>query len=283
MSESVEKIYCMDKGSNNDALYAMLANNGNKAGNNMADVMAMMNNQGMNNPWVYFVWMMMMWRMWGNNGYGDGNGCNNPQIAALQNQMQDNQNSNMIMDAIKGNNAAIGQLSSSLGCDFNTLQGAICDVRNSIQQVGGQVGFSAERVINAVNMGDCHVTEAINACCCDTQKELLRMQGDLRLASCQQTNVLQNGQRDLQVAVDKGFATSAYETQRQTCDLMANQDRNTQRLIDHMNQHWSDEKDNKIQKLELKLSQSEQNQVIIQNIEQAVRRYCGCGCNNGCN
>lgn len=274
----------MDRGSNNDALYAMLANNGNKGGNNMADVMAMMNNQGMNNPWVYFVWMMMMWRMWGNNGCGDGNGgCNNPQIAALQNQMQDNQNSNMIMDAIKGNNAAIGQLAGTLGCNFNALQGAICDVRNSIQQVGGNVGYSAERVINAVNMGDCRVTEAINACCCNTQKELLSMQGELRLASCQQTNALQNGQHNLQVAMDKGFATSAYETQRQTCDLMANQDRNTQRLIDHMNQHWNAEKDNKIQKLELKLSQSEQNQTIIQNIEQAVRRYCGGGCNGGCN
>lgn len=28
---------------------------------------------------------------------------------------------------------------------------------NAIQQVAGQVGFSAERVINAVNLGDCNV------------------------------------------------------------------------------------------------------------------------------
>lgn len=33
-------------------------------------------------------------------------------------------------------------------------------------KVGGEVGFSAERVINAVNAGDCNVIKAISDCCC---------------------------------------------------------------------------------------------------------------------
>ena len=73
------------------------------------------------------------------------------------------------MDGIKGNTTAIGQLATNLNCDFNTLNSAICDVKAGIQQVAGQVGFSAERVINAVNMGDCNVIQAIKDCCCTTQ------------------------------------------------------------------------------------------------------------------
>lgn len=38
--------------------------------------------------------------------------------------------------------------------------------------VGGEVGFSAERVINAVNAGDCNVIKAISDCCCTTQRSI---------------------------------------------------------------------------------------------------------------
>ena len=231
-----------------------------KSGESPLAMAAMMNggmNGQWNNPFIYLVWMMFAQRMWG-NGYG-ADGGNNSQIAALQNQMQDNQNSNMIMDAIKGNNAAIGQLSTSLGCDFNNLNAAICDVRNSIQQVGGQVGFSAERVINAVNMGDCRVTEAINACCCNTQKELIRMQGELRLSNCEQTNTLSNGQTELRVAIDKGIAAAAFETQRQTCDIVNNSNANTQRIIDTLNGHWNNELQSRLQDQKFETSQLKQN------------------------
>ena len=51
--------------------------------------------------------------------------------------MSDNQNSNLIIDAVKGNGVAIGQLASSLNCDFNTLNTAICSVRSGIQEVAG--------------------------------------------------------------------------------------------------------------------------------------------------
>lgn len=258
-----EKIYCCDR-DNNDALYALMANQ--RGGDAM--------NGQWNNPFVYLVWMMFAQRMWG-NGYG-GDGAGNPQVAQLQNQMQDNQNANMIIDAIKGNGAQIGQLASNLNCDFNTLNASICDVRNGINKLSGEVGFSAERVINAVNMGDCHVIEALNACCCNTQKELIRMQGDLNLGMCQQTNTLQNGQSELRVALDKGLATSAFETQRQTCDLINNQNANTQRIIDTLNGHWRSELENKLQEEKFEKSQLKQNIYLAGLIKG---ENCGCGCN----
>ena len=259
----MEKVYCCDTPSNNDALYALLANQKN---NDPMAMMAAMNggmNGQWNNPFIYLVWMMFAQRMWGNgdNGYNGGN--QNAQIAALQNQMQDNHNSDLIMQGIGGNTNAIKDLATNLNCDFNTLQSCCCDVRNGIDKLAGQVGFSAERVINAVNMGDCRVIEALKDCCCTTQKELLRMEGASQLQMCQQTNVLQNGQRDLQVALDKGLATAAFETQRQTCDLINNQNANTQRLIDHLNQHWSNQDQRQIQDLKAELSQAKQTQEIL--------------------
>ena len=65
------------------------------------------------------------------------------------------------MAAIQGNGFALSQLAQTLNIDFNTLQKCCCDVQAAIQQVAGQVGFSAERVINAVNLGDCNVIQAL--------------------------------------------------------------------------------------------------------------------------
>jgi len=55
-----------------------------------------------------------------------------------------------------------------MGCDVNALQSAIQNVQSSIQTVGSQVGFSSERIINAVNQGDSGVIQALNNCCCQT-------------------------------------------------------------------------------------------------------------------
>lgn len=165
--DSVEKIYCTGH-DNNDALVAALANRNSDP---MA-MAAMMNNQNQwgNNPFAYLIWLVFAMRMWNNNG--DGNLQNNAiqsQLDSLRSQMSDNQNSNLIIDAVKGNETAIGQLANNLNCDFNTLSNAICSVRSGIQEVAGQVGFSAERVINAINLGDANLTSALQTCCCQTQ------------------------------------------------------------------------------------------------------------------
>lgn len=150
MADTIEKIYCTD-GRDND-LAAILATTKN---NDPATMMAAMGggmNNWMNNPFVYLVWMMFANRMWG--GERNCNPAIQAQIDSLRNQMADNQNSNLLMDAVHGNTAAINQLAGNLNCDFNALNGAICDVRGGVDRLSGQVGFSAERVINSVSQGN---------------------------------------------------------------------------------------------------------------------------------
>ena len=269
----MEKVYCVDRNDGtNNLLASMLAGKGD---NNALLTAAMANGGGFggfNNPWAYIMFMMMIWRMWGNNGGIDSNGNAaaldiQNQINSLRSQLSDNQNSNLLMDAIKGNSVALGQLSSTLNCDFNTLQQCCCSLQAAVQQVGGQLGFSDERVINAVDKGDCGVIQAIRDCCCTTQKSILEMGYQSQLQNCQQTNTIMTGINTLNTGLERGFSNVAYQSQAQTCQLIDAGERNTQRIIDTMNQHWNQELQLKYQDAKLELSQQAQNAYLISQLK----------------
>lgn len=143
----------------------------------MAAMMGGGMNNWMDNPFAY----LMFLALFRNGGFGfDGDSAGiatqgietQAQLNAICTQLQDNQNANCIKSAIQGNGFALSQLAQTLNIDFNTLQKCCCDVQAAIQQVAGQVGFSAERVINAVNLGDCNVIQALQNCCCQTQRQI---------------------------------------------------------------------------------------------------------------
>ena len=199
--------------------------------------------------------------------------------------MQDNQNSNLIMDAVKGNATAIGQLASNLNCDFNALQNAICCVKSAIEQVGGQVGFSAERVINAVNMGDCNVIQALKDCCCATQKSILEMGYQNQLQNCQQTNTIMTGISGVNTGVERGFANLGnivnqgfsqvgFQAQQDKCDIVNAINAAQQRTSDLLTTHWQSETERKLQDAKFEISQLKQNQYLAGLINGG---NCGCG------
>ena len=284
----VEKILCCDRGCNNN--------------NDPLSMAAMMNggmNNWQNNPFIYLVWMMFAQRMWGDN-WGNGfNGQNaqnvemQNQLQAIRTQLQDNQNSGLLMDAIKGNGFALSQLAQNLQIDFNTLQKCCCDVQAAIQDVAGKVGFSAERVINAVNMGDCNVIQALKDCCCENKLLVQRMGYENQLAQKDNIAAMQKGFCDLgfgmqagfdrtNTGLERGFSQVGYETQKQTCDIINAGNANTQRIIDTLTTHWSDEQGRKIQDLKFELSQERQNNLILNRLNNLGGCGFGNGCGNGC-
>lgn len=280
MGEITEKIYCCDRGDNDNALTAAIL-----AGNNRRDdwgpVAAMLNNNNwMNNPFAYIMFLALFRNGFGGWGNGDGAGPatqgieTQAQLNAIRTQLQDNQNADCIKSAIQGNGFALSQLAQTLNIDFNTLQKCCCDVQAAIQQVAGQVGFSAERVINAVNLGDCNIIQALQNCCCQTQRQIADFRADIQLQNCKDTGELRNGQEFINRSIERGFSAASYETQRQTCDIINNANANTQRIIDTLNSHWSDEKSLQIQDLKFQLSQERQNNLLL-------NRLGGNGCNCG--
>lgn len=266
--DNVEKVICCDRG--NDALaYAAMANN--KSNDPMA-LAAMMNgglggaNQWLNNPFLYLIFLAMF----GGNGFGFGNNRNGlqdaeiqGQIQSLRSQMADNHNSDLLMQAIKGNNDALTTLGANLNCDFNQLQQGVCAVRSAIEQVAGQVGFSAERVINAADKGNAAVIQAIQNCCCNTQNNITKMGYENQLAIQGQTNSLQQSLNFVNSSVERGFSSVGYQMSQDKCDVIRAGQDNTQRIIDALNNHWYADIDRKYQDARLELSQQNQTAALI--------------------
>lgn len=261
-----EKIICCDGARNNDALaWATMANRGNDP---MA--MAAMMNGGMggqwNNPFVYLVWMMFANRFFGENGLNGQNAQNvemQNQLQAIRSQMQDNQNTNALMDAIKGNGCNIQQLAGQLNCDFNTLNGAICDVRQGISTLSGQVGYSAERVINAVNLGDMNLIQQLKDCCCQTQQNIIKMGYENQLGQKDIVNQMQQGFSYTNTGIERSAANLGFQMSQMACDLKTNANSNTQRIIDTLNSHWNQDLQQKYNDARLELSQQKQNATLI--------------------
>lgn len=295
MGETVEKIYCCDRDNNDNALAAAILANGNNRRDDWGPMAAMMGggmNNWMNNPFAYLMFMALLRN--GGFGFGDGNGAGiatqgietQAQLNAIRTQLQDNQNAGCIKSAIQGNGFALSQLAQTLNIDFNTLQKCCCDVQAAIQQVAGQVGFSAECVIAAIERGNSGLLAAVKDYCCQTQKELIQMAGDIKLQNCQMTGELRNGQRNLGFAITQGFSATAFQAQQDKCDILRAGQDNTQRIIDTLNNHWKDEQALKIQDLKFELSQERQNNLINERFNRLGNCGCGwnnnCGCGNGC-
>lgn len=287
-----EKVYCYDHPSayrqDNSGMWAALMCNKHESPLEAAALMnGGMGNQW-NNPFIYLVWMMMANRMGGfgwNEGFGNPNTAQNieiqSQLDSLRSQMQDNQNTNAIMDAIKGVGGDLNQLATQLNCDFNTLNASICDVRMGISKLSGEIGFSAEKVINAVTLGNCNIVQQLKDCCCATQKAILEQGYQNQLAIERQTNTLQTGMDFINRSVERGFAASDYATQKQTCEIIQAGNANTQRIVDLLNNHWKEEQANQIQDLKFQLSQEKQNNLILSrlnNLGGCGGNGCGCGC-----
>lgn len=232
-----------------------------------------------NNPFAYMMMMGMMRYMYG----ADWNNCDNgadvqraeiqSQIESLRNQMADNQNSNLLMGAIQGNGNDLKMLASNLNCDFNALQNSICGIQAGIQQLGGQVGFSAERVINAISQGNLQMTIALKDCCCQTQQNIIKMGYDNQLGQKDIVNQMQQGFSYTNTGIERAASNLGFQMQQDKCDVIRAGENNTQRIIDTLTGHWSQEQANEIQDLKFKNSQLQQN-IYFANL---MNGGCGCG------
>lgn len=232
-----------------------------------------------NNPFAYMMMMGMMRYMYG----ADWNNRDNVadvqraeiqgQIESLRNQMADNQNSNLLMGAIQGNGNDLKMLASNLNCDFNALQNSICGIQAGIQQLGGQVGFSAERVINAISQGNLQMTIALKDCCCQTQQNIIKMGYDNQLGQKDIVNQMQQGFSYTNTGIERTASNLGFQMQQDKCDIIRAGENNTQRIIDTLTGHWSQEQANEIQDLKFKNSQLQQN-IYLANL---MNGGCGCG------
>lgn len=267
MADTIEKVYCTGDGGNDNLAAALLARGRD---NDPATMLTAMNGGmggGWNNPFAYMM-MLGMFRFM----YGDGwNGQNGnvqraeiqSQIDSLRNQMSDNHNSDLLMGAIQGNNQDLKTLAANLNCDFNALQSSVCGIQAAIQDVGGKVGFSAERVINAANLGNLNIIQQLKDCCCTTQQNINRMGYENQLGQKDIINSMQRGFDFNNRSIERGFSALGYQMQQDKCDIIRSNQDNTQRVIDVLNNHWQQDLQQRYNDARLELSQQRQNAELI--------------------
>lgn len=226
-------------------------------------LLAMRNNGSFGSEGGLFIWVIFLFFLMGWGGYGNGFGNKGSDLRELINN---DQGVDLLMQAIHGNGNAVSQLATTLNCTLGDIQLAINGVMSQIQGVGNQVGMSAQQIINAVQAGDCQIASKIADCCCEN-----------RLATCQQTNTLQNAINTVATGQERGFSSVAYETQRQTCDIRDSIKSATDSILAGQRDAEMREMQNKIDALREANSQKDtvinngqQTAIFSQMIQQAV-------------
>lgn len=161
------------------------------------NILLAMNNNGFGNgnSFIWILFLLMLGGGWG--GYGFGFGNNGRGAGFLANEISNDYGRDLLMQAINGNRSAIDNLASTLNCSVGDIQNALCALNTQVQGVGNQVGMSAQQIINAIQAGNCSIASQLASCCCD----------------------LKGAIKDVAIGQERGFASVAYETQRQTCDI----------------------------------------------------------------
>ena len=194
---------------------AALLQNTNKYNCDPYAMMAMMGNNGFGNNGMWWMWMIILWAIWGGNGFGGfgrGNG-----VGFLANELNNDANTQMLMQAINGNKDAINSLSTTLHCDVNQLQTALNIINSSVDKLSGDIKLSSCEVINAITSGDAALASKLAECCCTTQRSidsvnlnLTKMGYENQINTINQTNSLQEGMtRGFNIIGDKIDAQTA--------------------------------------------------------------------------
>lgn len=170
-------------------------------------------NQGMNNalPWMLannnglgnmggwgggilgFLLGLFFGNGWGGfggfGGYGGNNGA-----GFLSNQINNDSGRELLMNAINSNGeasrAAVQNLASALGQDFNLVNAGVQTIQTALGNLALQQAVSVPQVINAIQSGDASLASQLCQCCCEN-KLLVTSQGyQSQIATLNQTNQL---------------------------------------------------------------------------------------------
>lgn len=208
-----------NEGTGNNGLLGLLAPLLQKQGVDPNVLLAMKNGNGMCGEGGWFMWVIFLFFLmgWGGNGWGGFGG--NGRGMGLANEINNDYGRSLLMDAIGGNRNAISNLATQLNCTEGQIQGAISALTSQVQNVGNSVNMNGMQVINALQQGNMQIASQLADCCCKVNNNITAMDGNVKLAMCQQTGTLNNAINNVAVGLERGFSSTAYETQRQTCSL----------------------------------------------------------------
>ena len=181
-------------------------------------LLALINNNGGfggNGNWI---WILFLWMIWGNNGWG---GNRNGQ---LENMINNNQGFDMLMQALNGRFDNLGQLASLTNSSVETVKTVLGQMNVGLAQVASQVGMSGLQTINALQLGDANLSQQLCQCCCEN-----------RLAIANQTNALASqlaqNSSDVRLQLAQNESADQLSVCQQTNTLATQADRNANSIL----------------------------------------------------
>lgn len=135
--------------------------------------------------------------LFGNGAFGNGlfgNGGNGAGTGFISNQLSNDSGRELLMNAIlsqgEASRAAIQNLSTVTGQDFNLLNSQISTIQGGLSALTAQTGMSALQIINAIQSGNASLASQLCQCCCE-QRQLTVEQGyQNQIRTIEQTNTL---------------------------------------------------------------------------------------------
>lgn len=270
METSKTYVFNPEGSGNNGGMMSLIAPLLQQRGVDPNVLLAMKGNNGFGNgDGSWFIWLLFILCFcgWGGNGFGFGGRGNG---AGLANEINNDYGRSLLMDAIGGNRNALSNLATQLNCTEGQIQQAISALTTQVQNVGNQVGMSGMQTINALQQGNMQIASQLADCCCRVNNNITAMDGNVKLAMCQQTGTLQNAINNVAVGQERGFSNVAYETQRQTCNLHNAIKESTQTIVDGQKQAEMREMQNKIDSLREENSTFKSSAMTSQIVGQAV-------------
>ncbi len=179
-------------------------------------------------------------------------------------------NTAVIMQAVQRNGYDVQSLATALNTSSDAVMAAINSLGQQVCNIGNQMGLNTNQIITALMQGNNAIATQLAECCCKTNNAITAMDGNVKLAMCQQTGALTNAINNVSVGQERGFSNVAYETQRQTCDLQNAIKDSTQTIVNGQKQAEMREMQNKIDALREENSTFKSSAMTSQIVGQAV-------------
>lgn len=213
---------------------------------------------------LFFLWALMGGGFNGNR-YGCGEFLNKVGVdAASANQIDDlsrQVTQDALRGAIAGNHDAIDALSKQLCCSTSEITSAISAVNTAMLQ-----GFNG-------------IQSLIQSCCCSVKEKISDSTNQINVNMLQGFNGVDKGFASIGALISQGFSSVAYETQKQTCDIIKNQDDNTNKILGYLTNDKIEQLRNQLSLTQNELSTIKSTNEIISAVKHSCCNPCNtCGC-----
>ena len=193
--------------------------------------------------------LVVLFMFGGGNGFwGNNNNANQNTIELLKGQqnLQNQMSNNALTEVVNANSNNIAQLQASYQSQIAQLGG----MSNLSQQIAQQT--------SAMQLMGANIMSQEQQCCCETQKNLIKMAGEDQLAICQQTNILNSNLNNNVNQIRTDLAAIGYNINKSTAEIIAANAAGVQAIKDLCNNHWSQDLLQKYNDVKVELSQNQQ-------------------------